>query len=176
MSTRWSGSSSLPWAGSCWGPKPADGANVKQVIAENLSWGVAALALGGVRSSESDSRGAASPLALGEHAIAGHLDPSIDPAAADLARRHGLAGFRFSGDSWWTEDYLGAKEDPGVGQEQLEQVVEAESWPWLSLVVAVPASGAASEVGAIATGGLSLEPWSCWTKRREPGGVNQCHG
>jgi len=134
------------------GAEPADGADVKQVIAETLSWGVAALALGGVRSSESDSRGAASPLALGEHAIAGHLDPSIDPAAANLARRHGLAGFRFSGDSWWTEDYLGAKEDPGAGQEQLEQIVEAESWPWLSLVVAVPASGAASEIGAIATG------------------------
>ena len=124
----------------------------RQIIEERLSWGVAALALGGVRSSESDAKGAATPLGLGGHAVAGHLDPSIDQAAADLARRHGLPGFRFSGDSWWTEDYLGAKEDPLVGQEHLDQIAEAESWPWLSLVVAVPASGAAAEGGAIATG------------------------
>ncbi|HST68176.1 MAG TPA: hypothetical protein VLI94_00790 [Solirubrobacterales bacterium] len=115
-------------------------------------WGVAALALGGIFSSERDADGAAAALTLGEHAITGHLDPSIDDAAADLARRHGLAGFRFSGDSWWTEHYLDGKEDPGVGQERLDALAEAESWPWLSLVVAAPAGGAASEMAAIETG------------------------
>jgi hypothetical protein len=119
-------------------------------IASRLSRGVATVALGGIISGEVDADGFAAPLRLGENTIAGHLDPSIDPAAADLARRHGLPGYRFGDDSWWTEDFLSAKEDLGAGAEQIQEMIAAESWPWLALLVAVPASGAASEAAAIA--------------------------
>lgn len=124
--------------------------SARSEITSRLNSGVATVALGGIISSEVDADGFAAPLGLGENTIAGHLDPSIDQAAADLARRHGLPGYRFGDDSWWTEDFLSAKEDLGAGAEQMEEMTEAESWPWLAVLVAVPASGAASEVAAVA--------------------------
>ena len=127
-----------------------DWLQVEGEIQCRLSCGVATVALGGIRSSETDADGLAAPLLLGDYAVAGHLDPSLDHAAGDLARRHGLPGYRFGDDSWWTEDFLGAKEDPTVGQEHLDEVMAAESWPWLAILVATPASGVASEAAAIA--------------------------
>lgn len=118
-------------------------------VIDILTQGVAAVALGGVRSRHQGKDGAAAALALGDLAVVGHLEPSIDEAAADLARRHGLPGFRFSDESWWTEDFLGAKEDPQVGREVMQGLIDAGSWPWLVLVVGAPASGIAAEAAAV---------------------------
>jgi hypothetical protein len=128
-----------------------DWTKTRNEIKVRLNQGIAVVAIGGIRSSEIDADEFAAPLRLGEHVVAGHLDPSLDAAAADLARRHGLPGYRFSDDSWWTEDFLSAKEDHQVGQELMDDVIAADSWPWLVLLVAAPASGAASEVAVIAT-------------------------
>jgi hypothetical protein len=131
------------------GPR-GDWTTARTLISALLGRGVGAVALGGVISTAVGANGAASPLRLGNNVVVGHLDPSIDEAVSDLAVRHGLPGFRFSDASWWTEDFLDAKEDVGVGAEKMEELEADESWPWLGLVVAAPASGAAIEVAAIA--------------------------
>jgi hypothetical protein len=127
-----------------------DWETARDAIVARLGRGIGSVVLGGVVSSAVDPEGFASAVRLGAHAVAGHLEPSIDKAATDLAHRHDLPGYRFSEDSWWTEDFLATKEDQDRGAELMEELEARGSWPWLALVVGVPASGPAIEAATIA--------------------------
>jgi hypothetical protein len=122
---------------------------VGKLIARQMTRGVVAVPVGGVKSSVVDGTGNARPVRLGTYVVAGHLDESLERCVDDLAKRHELVGFRFSDDSWWTEDFMAAKEDPQVGVEILEGYAESDSWPWFVIASTVSSSGSAAEVGGV---------------------------
>lgn len=126
---------------------------VVELITDQMTRAVVAVPIGGMRSSAVDGAGNARPVRLGAHIVAGHLDDSLERCVDDLAKRHELVGFRFSDDSWWTEDLMAAKEDPQAGAEILEGYADSESWPRFVIASAVSSSGSAAEI----TGVLNAE-------------------
>jgi len=126
-----------------------DWATLREDIRRALTTAVVVVPVGGAYSSFADSDGNGSPIELGQSAIAGHLDRGMAEAIAGFAQQAGLAGFRFTNDAWWTEDLLDAQEDPQIGVELLEEIVERGSWPWLVVGWSLPASGPAAASGAI---------------------------
>lgn len=129
--------------------KTEDGPRFAELITDQMTRAVVAVPIGGMRSSAVDGAGNARPVRLGAHIVAGHLDDSLECCVDDLAKRHELVGFRFSDDSWWTEDLMAAKEDPQAGAEILESYAGSASWPWFVIASAVSGSGSAAEIAGI---------------------------
>jgi hypothetical protein len=100
---------------------------------------VVSVALGGVYSS------ALTPIAIGSHAVVGHLSGATEDVIAQFARSYGLHGFRFTDAAWWTEEFLHAEADGDYAAELAEVESLDETWQPLMLAVAVPS------VGTIAT-------------------------
>jgi hypothetical protein len=122
---------------------------VVSLVASQLTKAVVAVPVGGVYSTAVDSEGYGCPSPVGPSAVVGHLDVSLESAIDALARQQGLVGFRFSDDSWWTEELIAGKNDPQIGQEILESYADGASWPWLVLATTVLNSGLAAELQAV---------------------------
>lgn len=120
--------------------------DVMATMEEQMTRAVVAVPLAGMYSRVTDNGGNAQPLSLGEFGVAGHLDEALEASIDDLARRQGLVGFRFSDESWWTEDLITGKEDPQIGQEILDDYQRNESWPWFVIASRVWTCGIAAEV------------------------------
>ena len=104
---------------------------------------VTVLPLGGIFSS------APGPIRLGPRAVIGHLSRDMESAVSALARAHGLAGFNFTSEVWWTEDFLAAEDD---GQFALELYAEEQAncvWPPLLLAIATDTVGMAAGAAVI---------------------------
>jgi hypothetical protein len=125
-----------------------DWETARTAVEADLTRAVTAVAIGGVYVGATAADGGAAAVRLGPHALAAHLDTGAESAVAALAQAHGLVGFRFSMDSWWAEDLISSREDPEIGAEIMEGY--DDSWPWLVLASAVPASGVAAQAAGYA--------------------------
>lgn len=123
-------------------------AEARDSIRRSLSLGVAAVAVGGVVATPLNPADPAEIVEIGPRSVAGHLDTGLERAVAQLARRSGLPGFSFSDESWWTEEFMGAKEDEDLVPEILDGYADNGGWPWLVIATSVPASGYAAEAAA----------------------------
>jgi hypothetical protein len=130
-------------------PREVGWERVRTEIRDALTMAVAVVPAGGIYCSHADDEGNAAAVELGASVVAGHLDEQMSLVVADFARRRGLAGFRFTDDSWWTEELLAAQEDPAIGAEVLEEQAKGGSWPWVVFACWLPASGPIAELGAI---------------------------
>lgn len=135
-------------------PMP-DWDTVYEQISRSLSRSVAAVPIGGVYSDSVDSQGYTAPITIGRRCLVGHLDVSLEEALASFAQSVGLPGFRFTGESWWTEFFISAQE--GDVDDELDE----QGRPWLVMAWALPTSGLAAEHTAVVAseallGGLVL--------------------
>jgi hypothetical protein len=105
-------------------------------IGRGLSVAVAGVPIGGVFNSEVDARGNARPVSIGNKVVVGHLDDSLEEAVRALALSAGLPGFRFTEESWWTEDFISVQED--------DEVDGYVSLPWLVAAWVLPVAGDAT--------------------------------
>jgi hypothetical protein len=118
---------------------------VVQRLRTYVASSVVVVPLGGMYSSARD------PLRLGDRLVVGHVSRETEGAIAKLARMysHELAGFRFTDEAWWTEDFLAAEEDESVAEAIEEE--EADGQSWQPLVVAVGVDGIGGPATYIAT-------------------------
>lgn len=131
-------------------PRDVTWARTGEEIGRALTSSVVVVPAGGVYCSHVDDDGNAMPVELGASVLAGHLDAAMSDVIAGFARHHGHVGFRFTDESWWTEDLLGAREDPEIAGEILEGQIRGGSWPWMVFACRLPASGPVAELGAVA--------------------------
>jgi hypothetical protein len=92
-----------------------------------------------------------SPLEFERRVVVGHVSQETERAIADLARSQSLdlAGFRFTHDAWWTEEFLAAEADPYIAEELAQD--EAARGTWQPLVVAVALDGVGDRARYMAT-------------------------
>ncbi|MEU1968939.1 hypothetical protein ABZ541_14175 [Micromonospora sediminicola] len=126
----------------------ADAKDLLDDLQAATSVSMVAVAVGGVVSTAVDAEGYATPILLGDCVLGGHLDHPYARAVDAHAHRFGLAGFRFS-ESWWTEDYLAAVNDPGVVESTQYEKDEPGDWPWM--VFTLPVWGVPPACAAAAT-------------------------